>query len=202
MTRGLEAAAVRPATADDEPAAVTSLARAFWDDPFLVYFYPDEAVRSRRIDRFFRLLWRVTWPLGQIELTKGCEAVVLWRPPHRWRVRRATIAGNLPAMLRAYGSATGRVLRCLSAMEKVHPQRPHWYLATVGTDPVHQGRGLAGRLIRSRLARCDAAGEPAYLEAASKSLCPFYSGLGFSSLGEVKVPGGPAFYPMWREPIR
>lgn len=202
MTRGLEVVALRPAETDDEQAAVTSLARAFWHDPFLVYFYPDEAVRRRRIVRFFRLLWRVSWPLGQIEVTQGCEAVVLWRPPHRWRIRPATIAANLPAMLRAYGSATGRVLHCLSAMEKVHPQQPHWYLATVGADPAHQGLGLAGRLVRSRLARCDAAGEPAYLEAASQSLVPFYRGLGFSSIGEVKVPGGPAFYPMWREPTR
>lgn len=107
MTRGLEVVALRPAETDDEQAAVTSLARAFWHDPFLVYFYPDEAVRRRRIVRFFRLLWRVSWPLGQIEVTQGCEAVVLWRPPHRWRIRPATIAANLPAMLRAYGSQPG-----------------------------------------------------------------------------------------------
>ena len=184
----------------DELAAVHSLTRAFWSDPFLVHFYPDEAVRARRINLFFQLLWQVSMPLGHVAVTDRCEAVALWRPPNRWRIERLTIAANLPAMLWAYGSATGRVIRCLSAMEKHHPRQPHWYLATVGTDPAHQGRGLAGCLIRSGLERCDATGVPAYLEAASENLVPFYGGMGFQLLSKVTVPGGPTFYRMWREP--
>lgn len=190
----------RRATVGDEPTAVRTLARAFWSDPFLVHFYPDEAVRSRRIKRFFQLLWQVSMPLGHVAVTDRCEAVALWRPPNRWRIQRLTIAANLPATLRAYGLATGRVIRCLSVMEKHHPCQSHWYLATVGTDPAHQGRGLAGRLIRTGLDRCDGVGEPAYLEAASENLVSFYVGMGFQLLGEVKVPSGPSFYPMWREP--
>ena len=106
----------------------------------------------------------------------------------------------MPAMLRAYGWATGRVIRCLTTMEMHHPREPHWYLATVGTDPEHQGQGLAGRLIRERLAQCDVAFQPAYLEAASESLVPFYSGLGFRLLKAVKVQDGPVFFAMWRDP--
>mgnify|MGYP002776996576 FL=1 len=139
-------------------------------------------------------------PLGCVAVTDRCEAVALWRPPNRWQIERLTIFANLLAMLEAYGSATGRVIRCLSAMENHHPRQPHWYLATVGTDPAHQGRGLAGRLIRSGLERCDAAGESAYLEAAAESLVPFYSAIGFKLMSEVTVPGGPTFYRTWREP--
>lgn len=191
---------VRLACVADRPAAVGCMARAFWSDPFLEYFYPNENIRAQRIEGFFQILWRLSVPLGHVAVTDGCEAVALWRPPYRWRVKRRTIAANLPHMLKVYGSATGRVIRCLEAMEKHHPRRPHWYLATLGTDPAHQGRGLAGRLIRYNLDRCDAAGEPAYLEAASESLVGFYGGMGFQLLEEVKVPGGPKFYPMWREP--
>jgi GNAT superfamily N-acetyltransferase len=192
--------AARSASANDGPAAVDALARAFWSDPFLVHFYPDETMRARRIHRFFRILWKASLPLGYVEVTDRCEAVALWRPPNRWRIEWSTIARNIPAILLAYGSATARVIRCLAAMEKHHPRQPHWYLATVGTDPMHQGHGLAGRLIRSRLARCDAAGEAAYLEAASEDLVPFYGGMGFRQLGEVTVPDGPVFHPMWRDP--
>lgn len=195
-----QATGIRAAYATDGPAAVATLAGAFWSDPFLTHFYPDEAVRARSIHLFFQLLWQVSLPLGHVEVTDRCEAVALWRPPNRWRIKFRTIAANLPAMLHAYGSATGRVMRCLAVMERLHPDQPHWYLATVGTDPLHQGRGLAGRLIRSRLVRCDAEGLPAYLEAATETLVPFYSGMGFRLLGEVRVPGGPVFYPMWREP--
>lgn len=193
-------ASVRPARDNDGPAAVGALARAFWSDPFLVHFYPDEVVRARRIESFFQILWNASLPLGCVEVSDCGGAVALWRPPNRWRIERRTIAANLPAMLFAYGLATARVIRCLATMEEHHPRQRHWYLATVGTDPACQGQGLAGRLIRSRLERCDAAGEPAYLEAASQDLVPFYVGMGFRLLGEVKVPAGPVFYPMWRDP--
>lgn len=193
---------IRSANLADRPAAVGALARAFWKDPFLVHFYPDEALRARRIGGFFNLLWRVSMPLGYVEVTGGCEAVALWRPPGQWRTRRRAIAVNLPSMIHTYGGSMGRVLRCLGTMEAHHPDRPHWYLATVGTDPPHQGRGYAARLIRSRLKRCDAEGEAAYLEAATESHVPFYSGMGFRLMSEVKIPGGPSFYPMWREPVR
>lgn len=192
---------VRLAQLADRKAAVESLARAFWSDPFLEHFYPDETTRGRRIEAFFNILWKLSFRLGHVEVTAGCEAVALWRPPHHWRVEYRTIAANLPGMLKAYGTATTRVIKCLSAMERHHPSPPHWYLATVGTHPTWQGRGLAGRLIRTGLERCDAAGEPAYLEAASEGLVGFYGGLGFQLLTEVKVPGGPSFYPMWREPV-
>lgn len=191
---------VRRADPADRQVAVAALARAFWNDPFLVHFYPDEGVRALRIGGFFDLLWRVSMPLGHVEVTEGCEAVALWRPPGRWRTRRRAIAVNLPSILFTYGGAIRRVLRCLGTMEAHHPNRPHWYLATVGTDPPHQGKGYAARLIRSRLARCDAMGEAAYLEAATEGHVPFYSGLGFRLMSEVKVPGGPSFFPMWREP--
>jgi ribosomal protein S18 acetylase RimI-like enzyme len=193
-------ASIRPARDEDGRAAVGALARAFWGDPFLVHFYPDEVVRARRIERFFQILWNASLPLGCVEVSDCCGAVALWRPPSRWRIERRTIAANLPAMLFAYRLATARVIRCLATMEKHHPRQRHWYLATIGTDPARQGQGLAGRLIRSGLERCDAAGEPAYLEAASQDLVPFYEGMGFRLLGEVKVPAGPVFYPMWRDP--
>lgn len=191
----------RRATVGDEPTAVRTLARAFWSDPFLVHFYPDEAVRARRINLFFQLLWKVSMPLGHVAVTERCEAVALWRPPNRWQIERLTIFANLLAMLEAYGSATGRVIRCLSAMENHHPRQPHWYLGTVGTDPGHQGHGLAGRLIRSGLERCDAAGEPAYLQAAAESLVPFYSAMGFKLLSEVTVRGGPTRLARAREKL-
>ena len=105
-------------------------------------------------------------------------------------------------MLRAYGPATGKVLKSMRVMKHHHPRAPHWYLMTVGTDPAHQGHGMAGSLIRSRLALCDGSGMPAYLEAATEPHIPFYSGFGFRLIGEVKVTGVPTFFSMWRDPQR
>lgn len=195
-------ATVRRAGEADRAGVVTTLARAFWRDPFIAFFYPDERLRARRIEPFFGLLWRANWLGGYIDIATNCGAAALWRPPGRWRVPRRTMVANLPAMLGTYGLAAGRVFASLAAMEREHLSEPHWYLMTLGTDPAMQGRGLAKALICTGLARCDAVGLPAYLESGDAANISFYERLGFHFLGETKIPNGPAFYPMLRPPAQ
>lgn len=189
---------VRLAARGDRQRVVETLARAFWTDPFLLHFYPNETVRRRRIQRFFDLLWRANIGDGRIEVAGACDAAALWRQPGRWRIPRGRMIAQLPRMSVAYGLAAGRVIASLRAMERHHPTEPHWYLMTLGTDPAAQGQGLGKALVLAGLARCDADGLPAYLESGSATNIPFYEGLGFRLLAEVAVPGGPKFFPMRR----
>ena len=86
-------------------------------------------------------------------------------------------------------------------MMRLHPERPHWYLSGIGTDPPAQGSGVGSALMRSQMARCDAAGEAAYLESSKERNVPFYERHGFRVSGELTVPGGgPTLWLMWRNP--
>ena len=68
-------------------------------------------------------------------------------------------------------------------------------------DPPLQGSGIGTELMRSRLARCDAAGMPAYLESSKERNVPFYERHGFTVTRELKIPdGGPLLWLMWRDP--
>jgi predicted N-acetyltransferase YhbS len=68
-------------------------------------------------------------------------------------------------------------------------------------DPVHQGSGVAGALLRSRLARCDQAREPAYLESSKLANVPLYQHFSFEPTAPMELPAGvPVITPMWREP--
>ena len=55
----------------------------------------------------------------------------------------------------------------IEQMGQHHPPEPHWYLPLIGVDPARQGQGLGAALMRPVLAKCDAAGLPAYLESTS-----------------------------------
>ena len=86
-------------------------------------------------------------------------------------------------------------------MMRLHPERPHWYLSGIGTDPPAQGSGVGSALMRAQMARCDAAGEAAYLESSKERNVPFYERHGFRVTGELTVPGGgPTLWLMWRNP--
>ena len=195
---------VRPADIADLPNAVGVMARAFHDDPVMAWIFPDEAMRRRRLPPFFASAIRGNMRQGNTEVMVTGEHMLgcaIWLAPGTWRppLRRQIIA--LPTAILRLRSRLAVASTTYGALLAVHPERPHWYLSGIGTDPPVQGTGVGGALMRSRLARCDAARQPAYLESSKESNVPFYEGHGFRVTRELTIPGGgPTLWLMWREP--
>ena len=80
----------------------------------------------------------------------------------------------------------------------MHPHAPHWYLPWIGVRPEAQGMGLGAQLLSLGLARADAEGMPAYLEATNRRNAALYARHGFEPIGVVEAPGYPEIIPMWR----
>ncbi|MEI9988060.1 MAG: hypothetical protein WDN69_36130 [Aliidongia sp.] len=189
----------RPADAADQPAVCAMLARAFYDDPVMVFMFPDAEQRRRKLPQLFTLLLTTNLPLGGCDVTAGGEAASMWRPPGKAGIPLSEILRHLPSFLGIYGlGGARRALSLLGAMDRHHPTEPHWYLMVIGTDPAQQGKGFGGVALRHRLAQVDAAHLPAYLEASKIENVPIYANFGFEQRGELQVPGGPVIYPMWR----
>jgi GNAT superfamily N-acetyltransferase len=192
-------AVARPANwADAEPLSQT-LARAFHDDPLICFLLDDPATRPAKAPRLFKLLFKLGLPFGGCDVTGGYEGAALWRPPGQWEIPFWQYIVNGAEFLGLFGVGGGRrVMAAMEHIEKRHPHEPHWYLQAIGTDPAKQGKGYGGVLIRRRLEMVDAAGLPAYLESSKDANIPIYQSFGFAVTGEIKLPGGPTLWPMWR----
>jgi ribosomal protein S18 acetylase RimI-like enzyme len=194
-------ATVRTVTETDVDELSEVLGRAFADDPVWQWMFPRHPERMARL--FVTLLRHAHLPNGATELAGQGETVqagALWDPPGRWKIPVTAQLRQAPTLLRILGTRTLPVLRGLGELEKSHPTEPHWYLAILGTDPSAQGRGLGSALLTSRLSRCDAERLPAYLESSKDSNVPYYERFGFRVTGELRLPGGPPVWPMWRDP--
>jgi GNAT superfamily N-acetyltransferase len=190
---------VRKATDADAGPVARMMARAFFADPIINYMFPEEAVRRRKLEPLFSLLFQSNHALDGCDVTGDCESAGMWRPPGHWHISNWEILRNLGKFLAVYGLSPRRVFAVLSAMERAHPREPHWYLMVLGTDPDRQGQGYGGITVRHRLAQIDAEHMPAYLEASKPSNVPVYTKFGFVQTGEITFPNGPTVYPMWRE---
>lgn len=196
---------VRSAQKADIAALAGVLARAFHDDPVSMWLLPDARSREARLPRMFAALTRHHHLRGggvEVASVGGpIGGVALWDPPGRWRPSRRTELLAMPAMIVAFGTRLGVGRDLTELMQRDHPEEPHWYLATIGSDPTMRGRGLGRDLMRSRLDRCDAEHSPAYLESSKAENVPYYERFGFQVTGEVTLPrGGPTLWRMWRNP--
>ncbi|MFC6092609.1 GNAT family N-acetyltransferase [Saccharothrix lopnurensis] len=121
-----------------------------------------------------------------VEGPEGIEGVSTWSPG--------------PAAVPGVEGLPERLATVLTATAARHPEAPHLYLASMGVLPRHRGRGVGGAILRHRLARADADGQPVYLEASTPRSAELYARHGFRPLGpHIDLPpDGPRLRPMWR----
>ena len=195
---------VRPARRSDVPALARALGRAFYDDPVMTWMQPDAGRRAAALAGFFGAMTRYHFLSGggaEVATSEsGIGAAALWDPPGRWHHSSREQVAMLPAVIRAFRGHLGAGRALTEAMQAVHPEEPHWYLAIIGSDPTVRGSGCGHALMRSRLDRCDAEHAPAYLESSNPDNIAYYNRFGFEVTGEIVMPDGPTLWPMWRQP--
>ncbi len=196
---------IRKLQRDQVRLAVETLARAFHDDPIVLYLFRRERRRPAAIRAFMAGALGDALPFDEVHAAvDGTDVlgIAAWLPPRAnpQSVRRQL--RQLPSLARvatiAPGAAVG--LRMIAAMQRVHPHDEHWYLHTLGVDPADQGRGLGGRLLEPVLARADDADLPCYLETAKEKNLAWYARHGFATRSELRpTKTGPPVWTMWRD---
>jgi GNAT superfamily N-acetyltransferase len=192
----------RQATDSDVPSLASTLARAFQDDPVMTWLFGERPrPRLRRLRRYFACeAWRHRRH-GQVLVGGDHAGAAFWDPPGLWRATWPELLRAAPIILPAVGFRIRRVTKAIDLIERAHPREHHWYLAVLGTDPPHQGRGVGAALVDPVLERCDREGLGAYLESSKRQNIPYYERFGFNLTGQIDLPSGPPVWPMWRDPL-
>ena len=192
MTDGLNSL-VRLERSQIKPAGAM-LARAFYDDPFSVYLIPDGSRRGKLLPYIFEFSTRFGVLYGEVYTTSpNLEGVAVWLPSEKadMTLRRVMRNGGLSLLPKLGGDLIQRLpsLNSISSLRKRHAPFRHWYLLLLGVDPLFQGKGYAGNLLRAMLARLDEEHLPCYLETQNGKNVAIYQHYGFKVVAEVLVPG-------------
>jgi GNAT superfamily N-acetyltransferase len=199
------AVSVRPAGRAENRVLADVLAKAFYDDPPFMWVLPDETTRHARTRGIFTTVLRAeALRHGAVDAAWDGESgrivgAAIWFPPGTWPSPALRQVRALPGYARALGRRLEPASALLTALARTHPKSPHWYLYAIGVDPAHQGRGVGGALLRSRLTRADEAGAAAYLESSKTSNVALYEHFGFQAAQVPPLPdGAPVMTPMFR----
>ncbi len=194
--------AVRKLAVSEVEPITEVMARAFDDDPTVNFLVKQDDRRTQRVRTGCQMFIDMCLPHGEVYVTDGLEGGAFWVPPGKYDASLRATLRRLPGFIRVAGLARlPMVASVFGEVEKKHPHQPHFYLAMIGVDPQHQGRGLGAELLRPVLKRCDRDRIPAYLESSNERNVTLYERHGFRVTETLHLPkGGPALRLMWREP--
>lgn len=193
----------RPARSTDRDVVVRVLAEAMLHDPVTAWMVPDLGDRRRLVGPFFDLFvgafsrHEETHVVSTADVVAG---VALWAPPGVEPVHPDDEEAFATRLAAVTGPHLGRVEAAMEMLAALQPEEPAWFLQLLAVDPVVQGMGLGSIALGAVLARADAAGQPAVLQATSPRNRALYLRHGFRDVGAVALPGGPTVHGMWREP--
>ena len=190
---------VKSATPAEIADVADLLTLAFSTDPAARWSWADPRVYLASFPRFVRAFGGAAFQSGTAHVAEGNKGAALWLPPGAEPDEEAMgilMQETVPAHIGKDG------ISVMQQMGNYHPKEPHWYLPLIGIDPMHQGKGLGGALMRHALAECDRDGSLAYLESSNPRNVTLYQHLGFELLGTIQAGSSPKLFPMLRKPQR
>jgi ribosomal protein S18 acetylase RimI-like enzyme len=183
---------VGPLLAHEARSAAELLARAFRDNPLNV-----AAIRSADLGRRLRasrpgardlvasaLRHGEVWAAREAERPLG--ALVATPPGHHPLPPPPLARRLLSLAVQGWGTAR-RWGEIFEALQLLHPPDPHWYLGTLGVDPVQQGRGVGTALLRTWLRSVDREAGSVYLETDRERNVSWYEREGFCVVCRTRV---------------
>jgi ribosomal protein S18 acetylase RimI-like enzyme len=185
--------AVGPLDDEERPAAELVLARAFRDSPLNVAVIGSDPERRLRANLHGAMaLLPVAQVSGLVLVARegvATRGLLVATPPFGWPLPAPTLRAHLRRVLGQGLRVARRWGQVFEALARVHLREPHWYLATLGVDPLAQGRGIGSALLAHWLADVDADATPAWLETDRQANVAFYRRVGFEVARRCEVLG-------------
>ena len=191
------ASTVITAESGDADRVLGVLTLAFATDPPNRWMYPEPDQYLRYFPAFVRALGGASLTSRTAFVNEDFSAAALWLAPG--------VSSDEQTLMNLIDESVAPERRAdlaavIEAMVHHHPEEPHWYLPFIGVDPARQGNGSGSALLRSVIAKCDAACLPAYLESTSPRSQLLYERHGFKVVGEIRAGNCPPIVPMLRRP--
>jgi ribosomal protein S18 acetylase RimI-like enzyme len=184
--------------------AASVLADAFLEDPDVSAIIRSDPQKRRLILlAHYRNLVNLFLPMGRSQCALAGDDIVgvmLFTAPGEEPLTTFTLLKFVCKMfLHLNPAAICRALKSSIDDENHRPRRLHYYLSTLGVDPLHQGQGIGKTLLSHVIALADQEERLIYLSSTNPKAIPLYEKFGFETIS-VTSPLGTASHHMERKP--
>jgi GNAT superfamily N-acetyltransferase len=189
-----------PAGADRRYDLAPVFGRAFADDPMMRWSMAGKLDPADRFTCCFSYFLEVALELDLVWEADRAKGAAVWIPPGRCEVWEEH-PWNQHRIFELSDDGGTRYDSFWSWIDSHSPDEPLWQLDSIAVDPMVQGRGYGGALIRAGLAQAAANRVGAFLSTGTQRNVSIYSNYGFRVVEHVDAPDdGPHIWFMRWEP--
>jgi ribosomal protein S18 acetylase RimI-like enzyme len=183
------------AISSDMERSIATIVMAFTLDPLMRWMLPEPRQYLVYLPKFLRFFAGGAFDHASAYRSEDFNAAAMWLPPGISPDKKSLAQVMQEAVAPALQD---EVFALFGKVEAAHPDTEHWYLPTIGVDPLCQGKGYGSALLSCGLEICDRNHVAAYLESTNPKNIPLYQRFGFEIVGKIQAGSSPAITPMFR----
>lgn len=165
----------------DKNRVVQILAASFDDNKSVNFIVKQDGCRAVRLRKLMEYSFELCHRYGAVWLSEDRNACALVLFPHLKKSFYHSLRLDLSLAVSVIGlSNLGKVIRRESAIKKLHPREPFYYLWFIGVSPEFQNKGLGTEMLKQVLREAEKETLPVYLETSVPRNVAWYEKFGFS----------------------
>ena len=173
---------------------VEVLVKAFKNYPLFKYYFPNKSTREKISYYVLSLAIYSGIKYGEVYASSSnMEGIAIWIPSNNypvtfWKMLRSVPLSKIFGLVRYGGSKMKAFNEYIDSVHQHNAPFKHWFLQVIGVAPRFQGKGYAGKLLRSMFSNIDKEQLPCYLETVDEKNVSIYERFGFKIIDKSIVP--------------
>ena len=174
--------------------ASDAVSEAFFNDPLMLFLFPKQKERKRKLKSMMELLIRIGINYGVVNTTSSkLEGIAIWFPSHKVRITpwMGILNGGIPYFFKLGSKSVKKQNKLYKYIFSRHIElmpSPHWYLSIIAINPVFQGKGLSRILFNSMINQIDKEKLSCFLDTNNERNLHIYKRFGFKILEQYRIP--------------
>lgn len=174
------------ATLNDRELVAGILIRSFVDNKSVNYIIKQDEKREQRLKHLMEYSFDICNLFGDVFISDDRKACALIVVPDRKKVTIKSILLDIKMALSVTGfSNIKKAISRESAIKKIHPAVPLYYLWFIGVEPSQQGHGTGSKLLTEIIQKGLSENRTICLETSTLKNIPWYEKHGFKTYREL-----------------
>ncbi len=168
-------------------------AKAMFNDPLHIYFFPNEKTRYKKLLSIYKFLL-ITRKSNVFKTSPLLEGFCIWEEPYKHNKFSITFKDVIFGFPLLFSVGVSTLLRMIkyekwsSNLRISNINEPYWYLQVIVVDPEYQGKGFASKLIRPIIEKAKKNNQNIFLETQNTTNVGIYKKYGLEPIIETVLP--------------